>query len=116
MPTIITRSKKELLSIDFLYALAKRMKGMGFSRMSGLEWLATIIFGYEGEIRTPEGELVEPDEDLTFNEDGSWITATKAYSDQPRKRRPRATLYRRLLIWDAAFKIQGVPIEIDNMD
>lgn len=111
MPTIITRSKQELLSIDFLYALAKRMKEMGFSRLSGLAWLATVIFGFEGEIRTPEGQLVEPDEDLTFNEDGSWITATQSYADRPRKRRVRAGMYQRLLLWDAAFRIIGDPIK-----
>ncbi len=116
MSTIITRSKQELLSVDFLYALAKRMKEMNFSRMGGLAWLALVIFAYKGEIRTPEGELVVPDEDLTFNEDGSWITATKAYADRPRQRRVRATMYQRLLLWDAAFKIIQNPILTDLND
>src|SRR5690606_30106690 len=110
--------REELLTRDYLFALAQAISSLDLSRRivpdwlaeTGFEWIADggiIIDGEGQEIPIHDGII-----DDAHGEDGSfqWISAQRQRVAKPPLRNPRQSLLLRLQLYDAAFKITGNPI------
>ncbi|HEY9579660.1 MAG TPA: hypothetical protein VIR65_07310 [Rhizorhapis sp.] len=106
---------KVLLSRDFLHRLGRRVGELELSRMKSTDWLATVLYGWDGVILDADGNPFEIDDemiDFSYGRDasGSWNTEVKKFGQRMPSRRPRKSLKLRLQLWDAAFKIVGKPV------
>ena len=118
-------SRREvLLTRDYLFALAKAMTTLNLSRRSVPDWLADTIFGWVedgGVILDGEGQEIAIHADIiddAHGEDGSfqWVSAQRQRVANPPRRKPRQSLLLRLQLYDAAFMIEGKPIDCSNID
>lgn len=117
---------EELLSGEFLVALAERFVEKEFSRLGAIDWLDERLFCWPGDIVEADGtpfvlytgerepfkvqgpSIIEVAYD--FEETYSWNSNVQKFATCPPRRRPNTSLLLRLKLWDAAFKIDADPI------
>src|SRR3546814_11926293 len=80
--------------------------------MKSTDWLATVLYGWDGVILDADGNPFEIDDemiDFSYGRDASesWNTEVKKFGQRMPSRRPRKSLKLRLQLWAAAFKIVG---------
>jgi len=90
--------------------LAVASRALGLSRREFPNWMADVIFGFEGEIDWPNGDVFDvEDEDIdaAFNDDGSfrWLSDFLAFADLEPRQRPQWRILERLRLIDLAFRI-----------
>lgn len=112
---IYIESRERLLSLDFIEGLAVRITDLNLSRVKSTDWLANIIYNFNGTIYDWNGRRLYIDPDIidrSYGEDdsGTWNSEVKAFAVHPPKRRPRHSLLLRLALWDGAMKINGTPV------
>ncbi|MGH1351639.1 MAG: hypothetical protein ACRBBN_12665 [Methyloligellaceae bacterium] len=81
------------------------------SRREIPNWIANVIYDYEGRILWPVGRLFEiHDEtiDLAFGDDGSfrWLSDFLSFASEPPKQKPQKRVLTRLRLIDLAFRIK----------
>src|SRR3546814_8749883 len=104
-----------LLSRDFLHRLGRRVVELELSRMKSTDWLATVLYGWDGVILDADGTPFEIDDemiDFSYGRDasGSCNTEVNKFGQRMPSRRPRKRLKLRLQHLDAAFKIVSKPV------
>src|SRR3546814_6857310 len=65
---------KVLLSRDFLHRLGRRVGELELSRMKSTDWLATVLYGWDGVILDADGNPFEIDDemiDFSYGRDAS---------------------------------------------
>src|SRR3546814_9933719 len=55
---------KVLLSRDFLHRLGRRVGELELSRMKSTDWLATVLYGWDGVILDADGNPFEIDDEM----------------------------------------------------
>ncbi len=90
--------------------LAIASRALGLSRREFPNTMADVIFGFEGEVSWPNGDVfVVEDEDIdaAFNDDGSfrWLSDFLAFADLAPRQRPQARILERLRLIDLMFRI-----------
>lgn len=91
-------------------ATAALKEELGLSRRSIADWMADVIYGYEGKIVWPGGKLFSVSDtaiDDVFNGDGSfrWLSEFIRYGEVPPRIMPQVRLLDRLRLIDLAFRI-----------
>jgi len=99
-----------LLSKPYFRRLAIATANLGITRREIPNWMADVLFGYEGVIIDAVGmpvELRDTAIDDAFNDDGSfrWLSDFMRFSHVPMKQNPQYKLVARLTLIDLAFKI-----------
>lgn len=108
--TITVARDDGLLRRSHFQRLALAVRALGLSRREIPNWMADVIFGFEGKIVWPGGKVfLLPDEgiDRAFNDDGSfrWLSDFMLFGEKELRQSPQfRTLYRLRLI-DLAFRI-----------
>lgn len=110
-----TRSDGDLLSYEFLMALADRINSLGLSRLKTTDWLADTIYSWPGLILDGSGDPIEIYDEIfddAYGRDSSfcWNSNVKQFCRRPRLRRTKRAMLLRMQLWDAALKIAGLPI------
>ena len=121
---IYVEEDKWLLSAGYKHILAQRLVGLEFeskpvSRRTTTNWLADTIFKFcegGGKIYDEDGDEIiiydEVFEDAYFDDLAhSWNSAVRRFARKMPKRRSPDRLILRLQLFDAAFRIEGTPIE-----
>ncbi len=80
------------------------------SRREIPNWLAHVIYEYDGRILWPVGRVFEIEDetiDLAFGDDGSfrWLSAFLTFASEPPKQKPQKRVIMRLRLIDVAFRI-----------
>ena len=112
-----TRGNRQLLSYDFLMAIADAINLLGLSRMRTTDWLADKIYSWSGHILDGQGGFIPIDDesvDRAYGKDegGTWNSNVKVFAARRPRRKPAQKMILRFLLWDAAFKIAGRPIRL----
>ncbi len=106
--------REQLLSLDAIEGLAARLAGLDRSRRSVPDWIADTLYGWidsGGVVLSGEGDMIEIYSgivDDAHGEDGSfrWVSAQRSRKDvNAPQRRPRQSMWLRLALYDAAFRI-----------
>lgn len=113
--------KAVLLSIGFIWGLAKSIRDLGLSRRKTPDWLADVIHGWiasGGTIIDEDGvelDIYPGIIDDAHGEDGSfaWVAEQKRRADERPRRRPRLSLLLRLQLYEIAFRIIGQDVVIE---
>lgn len=114
--------RQVLLSIAFIEALAEAVRSLGLTRRPMVEWLAAVLTSWVaagGVILNWNGDPIYLHDDLmevAHGDDPSVTCMSDLMAIYPgtRQRRPRHTMLLRLGLYDAAFKIIGRPIVVDD--
>lgn len=100
----------ELLRRSHFRRLATATRALGLSRREVPNWMADVIFGFEGKIIWPGGkQFLLPDDaiDHAFGDDGSfrWLTDFMVFSERECRQAPQFRVLHRLRLIDLAFRI-----------
>lgn len=101
----------QILSKPYFRRLAIATASLGLSRREIPNWMADVIFSYEGLMLDPFSRPVEVRDtaiDDAFNDDGSfrWLSDFMRFAHAPIKQRPQLRVLERLVLLDLAFKIE----------
>lgn len=121
MEKVIQVAPKEvLLSIGFIWGLAKSLSDLGLSRRKTPDWLADVIHRWiesGGTILDEDGvelDIYPGIIDDAHGADGSfaWVAEQKRRADERPRRRPRSSLLLRLQLYEIAFRLIQKKIQI----
>lgn len=107
---VVVATDTELARHSHFHRLAMATSALGLSRREVPNWMADVIFGFEGQILWPDGTaFVVGDEeiDLAFNDDRSfrWLSDFLRFAAEPPKQKPQERLIARLRLIDLSFRI-----------
>ncbi|MCB4859950.1 hypothetical protein K7W03_10120 [Sphingobium sp. PNB] len=105
--------RERLLSLDAIHGLADCLNELNQSRRQVVETMTGALYGWiavGGVIMSGEGEIIDIYPgivDDAHGEDGSavWISEQRRRAANPPQRRPRQTMFLRMQLYDAAFRI-----------
>ncbi|ODA66588.1 hypothetical protein A7A08_02355 [Methyloligella halotolerans] len=106
--SVTVASDFQLRSPAHFQRLAIATAALGLPRRAITDWLADVIYGYDGRILWPNGsEHGLPDIEEVFGDDGSyrWLGYFVKFAEEPPRQRPQARVVERLRVIDLAFKI-----------
>ncbi|HML91237.1 hypothetical protein [Methyloceanibacter sp.] len=106
--TVTVASDFQLRSPHHFQRLAIATAALGLPRRAITDWLADVIYNYEGRILWPNGtEHGLPEIEEVFGDDGSyrWLGYFMKFAEEPPRQRPQARVVERLRVIDLAFKI-----------
>lgn len=114
-PVLAVATDADLLSHDFLMAVADKIASLGLSRAKTTDWLADTVYSWRGLIVDGAGRVIEIHDEIFDDAYGrdtwfSWNSSVKMFRDRRPLRRSKHAMLLRLQLWDAAFKIAGRPI------
>lgn len=100
----------QLLRRSHFQRLAMAVRALELTRRDIPNWMADVIFGFDGEIRWPGGRVftvTDTDIDEAFNDDGSfrWLSDFMLFSDREARQAPQFRVLKRLRLLDLAFRI-----------
>lgn len=103
-------SDAELSRKSHYLRLAVATAELGKSRRDIPDWLADVIYGFEGIVLWPDGApfiVTDTLVDDAFNNDGSfrWLSRFVQFRERAPRQRPQARILDRLRLIDLAFKI-----------
>lgn len=109
-PKIIVARDLELLRPSYFRRLAVATANLELPRRRIPDWMADVIYGYEGRILWPDGTaVVIPDNliDDAFNNDGSfrWLSDFIRFAERMPRQAPQQRVVTRLRLLDLAFRI-----------
>lgn len=111
--------RERLLSLDAIHGLADCLNALNLPRRQVVEWLTDTLYGWiesGGVVMSGEGEIIDIYPgiiDDAHGEDGSaiWISEQRRRATNPPRRRYRQSMWLRMALYDAAFRIAlGVSI------
>lgn len=107
---ISVASDAELLRRSYFQRLAIATKALELPRREIPNWIADVIYSYEGSIVWPNGDkFVVGDEDIdaAFNDDGSfrWLSDFLRFAETPPRQAPQLRVLSRLRLIDLALRI-----------
>jgi len=110
-------SIQELRTTSYFRRLAIATTNLGLSRREIPNWMADVIFDFEGTIRSLEGRNVEVKDtaiDDAFNNDGSfrWLSDFVGFADESPRQAAQHRVINRLQLLDLAFKIDKPEIAL----
>ncbi len=108
--TIIVASDAELSRRSHFQRLAIATRALDLSRRQIPNWIADVVFGFEGLVLWPDGKPFEVDDediDAAFNDDGSfrWLSDFLAFAEREPAQAPQSRILLRLRLIDLAFRI-----------
>ena len=110
-PKIVSVARDcELLRRAYFQRLAMATKALELPRREIPNWIADVIYAYEGSIVWPNGDrFVVGDEDIdaAFNDDGSfrWLSDFLRFAEAPPRQAPQLRVLARLRLIDLALRI-----------
>lgn len=107
---ITVATDEELSRLSHFRRLAIASRALGLSRRQFPDWMADVIFGFEGEVKWPNDDVYDvEDEDIdaAFNDDGSfrWFSDFLMFAEIPPRQKPQGRILERLRLIDLAFRI-----------
>lgn len=111
LKSVRVATDRELGRIWYFRRLAIATRALNLPRREVPNWMADIIFGYEGNILRLDGtQFIISDTaiDDAFNNDDSfrWFSGFVQFADlQPPKQKPQCRIYNRLRLIELAFQI-----------
>ena len=107
---ILVASDQELSNTHYCHRLAIATANLGLSRREIPNWMADVIFGFDGRILWPDLRdfpITDTLIDDAFNDDGSfrWFSDFIQFKDRFPKQRPQHRILHRLRVIDLAFRI-----------
>ncbi len=118
-PVIRIQELETVLTEEFYHCLACKIKGLGRSRLRSAAWLNEQLSAYKGRVEDASGAEIRTHPDIVETAYGkdisfSWNSEVKRFADTYPKQSPQARIALRLMLWDAAFKIAGDPVTVED--
>jgi len=110
-PKIVSVARdSELLRRAYFQRLAIATKALELPRREVPNWIADVIYSYEGSIVWPNGDrftVGDEDIDAAFNDDGSfrWLSDFLRFAEAPPRQAPQLRVLSRLRLIDLALRI-----------
>lgn len=109
--SVVVATNRELGRVWYFRRLAIATAALDLSRREIPNWMADVIYGYDGRILCPDGSgfhISDTAIDDAFNDDADfrWLSdfVRFAFTNTP-KQRPQSRIYARLRLLDLAFQI-----------
>jgi len=107
---VFMASTAQLRSRAYVRRLAIATRNLGLSRREIPNWMADVIFEFEGVIRSHDRQVLTITDtaiDDAFGNDGSfrWLSDFMAFAEKPLRQNPQMRVIVRLQLLDITFKI-----------
>ena len=107
---VMVAGDQELVKVSHFRRLAIATAALELSRREIPNWMADVIFGFEGSVLWPNGTLFPLHDtviDEAFNNEGSfrWLSDFMRFADCPPRQAPQRRVLARLRLIDLAFRI-----------